>query len=384
MVRTYKDFDLRNRSILLRADLDAPGDEEGKVKDTYRLEIAAKTIKTLIKLEPKQIVIIGHRGRPEGHRSKKDSLEKVCIELMKLVGRTIAFVPDCRSVDIPNEKIVMLENLRFHVEEDENNEGFAHELASYAEIFINDAFASHNKGASILTIPQFLPSAIGPRFLTELESLHLDHAQEPIVAIIGGAKVHDKMPLFKNLLKYVEKIYVGGAMMYTFLAVKGYETGKSIIDEEGKELASILINNDKLVLPTDTVVLDGKEVKTVSVSRIPKTAKGLDVGFGTLDAWYKELKQARTVVWNGPLGFVEDERFAKQTINLANILVKLPARTIIGGGDTVKVLQKLGVTEKFFHVSSGGGAALRILGGQEHPGVTAIAMNENIKPNEKQ
>jgi 3-phosphoglycerate kinase len=273
----------------------------------------------------------------------------------------------------------MLENLRFHAEEEENYEFFAKKLASYADIYVNECFSvSHRMHASLVRITQFLPSCAGLNLARELVMLHvkLQNPKRPFIAIMGGAKVSDKINVINNLLSKVDKLLLGGAMIFTFYKAQGLEVGHSLCEDESIRIAQLILNNEKVVLPTDIVVAkdrkEGADKRTVARECIPRGWIGLDIGPNTLGLFDKELKNAKTVVWNGPMGLFEIEDYAAGTKGLAKILAGLHADVIVGGGDSASAVAHFNMTDKFTHVSTGGGASLRLLEGKELAAVKAL------------
>jgi len=373
-MKTLQDFDFIDKRIILRADLDVPLDN-GKIVDDFRLRTALATIKVILK-QCRQLIIIGHAGRPNGPDSKL-SLKSVAERFQALLGDEITFLDDCVQESLPDSNIILLENLRFHKEEEENNEEFAKKLASYADIYVNEAFAvSHREHASIVGIPKHLPGCIGYQFEKELKFLKIENPERPFVAIIGGAKLETKLPCIAHLLGKVDNILLGGAMIFTFYKAKGYDVGKSLIDERRVADAKTLLNDPKLILPKDVMIADNpesKEARVVQADKIPSDKIGLDIGPASIEEFKQILNRARVIVWNGPLGYYENEVFAKATKDIAEALANLqPACTIIGGGDTAAVVDKLGIADKFTHVSTGGGSSLRLLGGKSLPGLDAL------------
>ncbi len=368
-MKTVRDFDFQGRKVVVRADLDVPV-KNRVVVDDYRLRKAIPTFKLLLK-QCSRVVVMGHRGRPSG-RDPGLSLRPVKECLEALLNEEVFFVEDCLG-EVPSEGLVLLENLRFHAEEEANEEWFAEKLAANGEIFVNESFAtSHRAHASTVGVPRFIPGCVGFQFEKELKFLSLKNVEKPLIALLGGAKLKTKLPLIKGLLGRVDKVLIGGAMMFTFYKALNWGTGESMVDEDLVGEASEVLRTGKVVLPVDAAGLEGGVFRIVSCEEIPPGFKGLDVGPGTVSLFKEILKGAKTVLWNGPLGLYEDERFAKASEEVAKFMAGLRAVTIIGGGDTAVVVNKLGLTEKYTHVSTGGGAALKLLRGGSLPAVEAL------------
>jgi len=380
--RTIKDMDFNGKKVILRADLDVPL-ENGKILDDTRLKHAVPTIKRLIERGAKQVIIMGHLHRPGGKFVKELCMNPVAKILSKLLEENVVKLNDCIDIEIPNDRIILLENLRFHPEEKENYEFFAKKLASFADIYVNDAFANcHRAHASMSRITEFLPSCAGLSLETELSSLGkaLSEPKRPFVAIIGGAKISGKIGVINNLLKKVDKLLLGGAMIFTFYKAQNLEIGKSLFEPEKVDLAKFIMHNEKLVLPSDVVVADKKEaganIKTVDSSKIPNDLFGLDIGEISIREFQDILKDAGTVIWNGPMGLFEISEFAEGTNEIAKFLSELDATVIIGGGDITAAIKKLGLEKKITHISTGGGSTLELLEGKELPAVIALEDNK--------
>jgi len=380
--RTIKDMDFNGKKVILRADLDVPL-ENGKILDDTRLKHAVPTIKRLIERGAKQVIIMGHLHRPGGKFVKELCMNPVAKILSKLLEENVVKLNDCIDIEIPNDRIILLENLRFHPEEKENYEFFAKKLASFADIYVNDAFANcHRAHASMSRITEFLPSCAGLSLETELSSLGkaLSEPKRPFVAIIGGAKISGKIGVINNLLKKVDKLLLGGAMIFTFYKAQNLEIGKSLFEPEKVDLAKFIMHNEKLVLPSDVVVADKKEaganIKTVDSSKIPNDLFGLDIGEKSIREFQDILKDAGTVIWNGPMGLFEISEFAEGTNEIAKFLSELDATVIIGGGDITAAIKKLGLEKKITHISTGGGSTLELLEGKELPAVIALEDNK--------
>ncbi|MGO4986829.1 phosphoglycerate kinase [Gallicola sp. Sow4_E12] len=389
-----KDIDVKGKKVLVRVDFNVPMSKEnaGEITDNARIEAALPTIKYLVEQDAK-VILMSHLGRPKGEAKKEFSLEPVAKELSSLLGKDVQFLDSDVVVDdsvkekvdaLKDGEIVLLQNTRYRAEETKNGEDFAKELASLGNVFVNDAFGtSHRAHASNVGVSSILPSALG--FLVEKEidvmGQALENPERPFVAILGGAKVSDKIGVIENLLDKVDSILIGGGMAFTFLKAEGKEIGKSLLEEDKIELAKELIEKAKekgvkLLLPTDVVIADKMEedadISTVSVDDIPEDKAGFDIGPDSIKLFDEELKNAKTVVWNGPMGVFEIEKFSKGTYDIAKALSESDAITIIGGGDSASAVEKAGYKDKVSHVSTGGGASLEFLEGKELPGVAAI------------
>ena len=391
--RTLDDLDVKGKRVLLRVDLNVPM-ENGRVTDATRLERVAPTI-TEISDKGGKVILLAHFGRPKG-REAKDSLKPVAAALAQVIKKPVAFADDCIGPEAQTAvkalkpgDVLLLENLRFHAAEEENDPAFAKQLAALADVYVNDAFGSaHRAHASTEGITKFVAQAASG-FLMKKELDYLGDAltnpKRPFVAVIGGSKVSGKIDVIKNLLPRVDKLLIGGGMTYTFLKAQGLETGKSIVENDKIELAKSLMAEagDKLVLGTEFVVTDkldfkGRTVgalKTVAKNAIPADWEAVDAGPATVEAFTKILLGAKTIVWNGPVGVFEIDATAKGTIAIAEALAKATAAgatTIIGGGDSASAVKKAGVAGKVSHVSTGGGASLEYLEGKVLPGVAAL------------
>lgn len=389
-----KDIDVKGKKVLVRVDFNVPMSKENarEITDNARIEAALPTIKYLVDQDAK-VILMSHLGRPKGEAKKEFSLEPVAKELSSLLGKDVQFLDSDVVVDdsvkekvdaLKDGEIVLLQNTRYRAEETKNGEDFAKELASLGDVFVNDAFGtSHRAHASNVGVSSILPSALG--FLVEKEidvmGQALENPERPFVAILGGAKVSDKIGVIENLLDKVDSILIGGGMAFTFLKAEGKEIGKSLLEEDKIELAKELIEKAKekgvkLLLPTDVVIADKMEedadISTVSVDDIPEDKAGFDIGPDSVKLFDEELKNAKTVVWNGPMGVFEIEKFSKGTYDIAKALSESDAITIIGGGDSASAVEKAGYKDKVSHVSTGGGASLEFLEGKELPGVAAI------------
>ena len=389
--KTIRDIDLKDKKVLVRCDFNVPLDVNLNITDNTRIVAALPTIQYLLDNNCK-VILCSHLGRPNGEVKEEFSLAPVAKELSKLLGREVKLsediIGDCSknlTSMMQNGDIVLLENVRFDKREEENDLEFAKELASMAEIYVNDAFGTaHRAHSSTAGVAKFLPAVSG--FLMEKEinflGTALENPKRPFVSILGGKKVSDKIGVIDNLLEKVDSLIIGGGMTYTFIKAMGHQIGNSVCEDDKIELAKELIEkaknkNVKLLLPVDTKV--GKEfdentqIKTVKITEIPEGWMGLDIGEETINIYKKELSCAKTIVWNGPLGVFELEPFAKGTNEIAKFLGDLEgATTIIGGGDSAAAIEKLGIADKFTHVSTGGGASLEFLEGKILPGVNCL------------
>ena len=391
MKKTIKDVNLEGKRALVRCDFNVPM-EDGKITDDSRIRAALPTIKYLVEAKAK-VILMSHLGRPKGEPKAEFSLSKVADRLAELVGQPVKFAQSDIVVDdsvgkiaseLQNGEIMLLENVRFRKEETDNDLHFAKELSELGDIFVQEAFGTaHRAHASTAGVAEYLPTVSG--FLIEKEVKFLGDAvaepKRPFVAIMGGAKVADKIKVIDNLLEKVDTLIIGGGMSYTFFKAKGYEIGSSILDENGIELAKEIMDkanklNKALLLPVDIVVADKFEneanTKTVAAESIPSDMMGLDIGPKSIELFNKKIAEAKTVVWNGPVGVFEMENFAKGTRAVADALAKSDCISIIGGGDSAAAIKKFGLEDKMTHISTGGGASLEFLEGKELPGIAVI------------
>ena len=368
-------------------------DDDRNITDDRRIKGSLPTIEYLIENGAK-VILMSHLGRPKGEANLKFSLAPVAKRLSELLGKEIVFAQDDRVVsddvkkivsNMKDRDVVLLENTRFRKEEEKNEESFAKELASLGDMYVNDAFGtSHRAHTSNVGLSSQLPSAVG--FLVEKEirimGKALENPERPFVAILGGAKVSDKIGVIENLLNKVDAILIGGGMAYTFLKAQGYEIGNSILEEDKIDLANELLKKAeekkvKLLLPVDIVVAkefkNDTEFKTVKADSIPADMMGLDSGEETIKLFGNEIKNAKTVVWNGPMGVFEMENFKKGTNAIAKAMAETDGVTIVGGGDSASAVEKAGYGEKMTHISTGGGASLEFLEGKTLPGIAAIS-----------
>ena len=388
--KTVKDIDLKGKKVFVRCDFNVPMDENQNITDNRRIVAALPTIKYLIEQNCK-VILASHLGRPKGEVKPEFSLAPVAAELSKQLGQEVLMAKDVigesaksLAANLQEGQVMLLENVRFHREETDNDPEFAKELASMAEVFVNDAFGTaHRAHASTEGISHYLPSVSGFLIEKELKFLGdaLNNPERPFVAILGGAKVSDKIGVIDSLLEKVDTLIIGGGMAYTFFKAQGYEVGNSLCEPDKCELALSLMEKAKnkgvkLILPVDTKV--GKEFKpdteskTVAWTEIPEGWEGFDIGEKTIAMFKNELKTAKTVVWNGPLGLFEFDQFAIGTNAIAHALAEIDATTIIGGGDSAAAVEKAGLADKMTHISTGGGASLEFLEGKKLPGIECL------------
>ena len=384
---TIKDMDFKAKKVIARVDYNVPLDD-GRITDDARIKASLDTVKYILDNGADKLILMSHLGRPKGKVVDGLRLTPAAKRLSELLGEDVEKLDDCigdevkKRVASTNKRVILLENLRFHLQEKAGDEEFARELASLADIYVNDAFGTaHRAHASTTVIAKFLPSCIG--FLIEKEIRYLAEAlnpKEPYVVILGGAKVSDKIGVVRNLLTKADKIIIGGAMAYTFLKSKGESIGSSRLESDKVDLAADILKDAesrsvKILLPIDHLVVDaldnpaGKKV----VESIPQGFMGVDIGPETIDLYKKELEGAKTILWNGPLGIFENDNYARGTKELALFLAELKdVVVIVGGGDSAAAAKKFGVVDKLTHVSTGGGASLEFLEGKELPGIAAI------------
>ena len=391
MKKTVKDIQVEGKKVLVRCDFNVPM-ENGEITDDVRIRAALPTINYLIE-NGAQVILMSHMGRPKGEAKMEFTLAPVAKRLGELIGKDVTFISSPVVVDdqvraavqaLENGQVMLLENTRFRKEETKNEENFTNELAELGEIFVNDAFGtSHRAHCSTAGVASHMPSVSG--FLIEKEVKYLGNAVEnpirPLLAIMGGAKVSDKILLIENLLNKVDVLLIGGGMSYTFLKAKGYEIGKSLLDEENIDLAKELMNKAeekgvKMVIPVDVVCAsefsNDAERKVVPVTDIPANMEGMDMGPETVKLFSEEINKAKTIVWNGPLGVFEMPNFAVGTRSVAEALAECDGVTIIGGGDSAAAVKKFGLGDKMTHISTGGGASMEYLEGKELPGIAAL------------
>lgn len=392
--KVITDLDVNSKRVIVRVDFNVPMSktEEGKITDNARIVAALPTIKYLIENNAK-VILLSHLGRPKGEAKKEFSLAPVAKELSKLLNKDVKFLQSNLVVDdnvktevlkLKDGEVALLENTRFRNEETKNIDDFSKELAELGDLYINDAFGtSHRAHCSNIGLCKFLPSAVG--FLVEKEisimGKALSNPERPFVAILGGAKVSDKITVIENLIEKVDSIIIGGGMAFTFLKSLGYSVGKSLLEEDKVDLAKELIEKAKsksvkILLPIDVVVSkefsNDSEFKTVSIDSIGDDYMGLDIGEKTVKLFSDEIYNAKTVVWNGPMGVFEMSNFAKGTFEIAKAIAETDAISIIGGGDSASAAEKSGYKDKITHISTGGGASLEFLEGKILPGIDSI------------
>ena len=390
--KSITQLNLAGRRVFLRVDFNVPL-KGGVIGDDTRIRETLPTIQYALDHGAAVVMLASHLGRPKGKPNPEMSLAPVARRLGELLGRPVGFADDCvgapaeRAVkEAPRGGVVLLENLRFHPEEEKNDSGFARQLAALADVYVNDAFgAAHRAHASVEAIVRLLPEA-GAGLLMERELRYLGQAlgnpERPFVAVLGGAKVSDKIEVIDNLLTRVDRLLIGGAMAYTFFTSMGYPVGRSLVEEDKVEAAREILARARqrqvtLSLPADHVVAEKPEAsvptQTLSVDdpRIG-TRMGLDIGPRTIEAYARALADAKTVVWNGPMGVFEIDAFARGTMAVAHAVADVHGTTIIGGGDSIAAVKKAGVADRITHISTGGGASLEFLGGRTLPGVAVL------------
>jgi 3-phosphoglycerate kinase len=386
---TIKDIDLKNKIVLVRADFNVPQDADLNITDDTRIRATLPTIKYILTNGAKKIILMSHLGRPDGKIVAKYSLKPVAQKLKELLGENVLFLNDCigdnikKEIAAAAEKVILLENLRFHPEEEANDAGFAKQLSSLAEIFVNDAFGTaHRAHASTEGVTHYLKSAAG--FLLEKEIQYLGAAiqnpQKPFMVILGGAKVSDKIGVIDNLLPKCDAIIIAGGMAYTFLKAQGKSIGNSKLEKDKLDLARSILDKaislkKDILLPEDHVVVDNisaDALTSVVGETIPDGKIAVDIGPKTISLFKDKLKSAKTIAWNGPLGIFEIDAFSKGTEEVAKFISTLKATTIIGGGDTAAAVAKFKLEDKMTHISTGGGASLEFLEGKALPGITAL------------
>ncbi len=384
--KTVKDIDLKNKRVLMRVDFNVPM-ADGKVTDDKRIRAALPTIQFVLD-QNASLILMSHLGRPKNASDSQFSLRAAAEVLSTLLARPVQMAPDCVGAEVekmakalkPGE-VLMLENTRFHAEEEKNDLEFAKRLASLGEVYVNDAFGSaHRAHASTEGVARFLPAVSG--FLMEQELEYLGRAvanpEHPYIAILGGAKISDKILVVETLLSKCDKLIIGGGMANTFLAAQGLNMQDSLVEESSLETAKAIMakSSDKLILPVDAVIADkfaeDANTQVVDVGEIPAGWRMLDVGPKTVGVYQAALNGAKLIVWNGPVGVFEMPKFAEGTFALARMLAESKAVTVIGGGDSASAVKKAGVAKQMTHVSTGGGASLEFLEGKELPGVAAL------------
>lgn len=390
MKKTIENIDVRNKKVLLRVDFNVPLDENGNITDDTRIKAELPTIKYLLNNGAK-LIICSHLGRPNGERNEKMSLIPVAKRLVELILNKVTFAKDIladEAIEKANAlkagEILLLENLRFYPGEEKDDPIFAKKLASLADIYVDDAFGTaHRRHASIYSVAKLLPNAVGFLMGKEINTIMgtIENPEKPFVVVVGGAKVSDKIYVIMNLIKKADTLLIGGGMAYTFIKAQGGNVGKSLVEEDKVELAkNILIEAEKrgvkLILPVDHCCSEvfSPTAKSIHIkgNNIPENLQGLDIGKRTRRIFAKHIRKAKTVIWNGPMGVFEFDNFSKGTKAVAVAMTKCKGKTIVGGGDSIAAINKLGKEDKIYHISTGGGASLKLLEGAILPGVEVI------------
>lgn len=389
--KTVEDIDVKGKKVLLRVDFNVPLDiNTGAISNDSRIRASLPTIKYLVDHKAK-VIICSHLGRPKGKVVKELQMAPIAQRLSQLIGLPVSTASDCIGPEVESKvgalkegEILVLENLRFHPEEELNDANFARKLAKLADIYVNDAFGTaHRAHASTVGVAKYLPAVAGFLMKKELEVMGklLHNPERPLACLIGGAKVSDKIELLQNMLKRVDMLLVGGGMTATFLKTQGYEVGHSLVEDDKLGLAKKLLQEAEqwkvpFLLPIDVVVAEeikaGVPTRVVSTTNIPSGSQIVDIGPQSIELFYSELRKCRTITWNGPMGIYEIPQFAQGTKSIARFLSTLNATTIIGGGSSAEVVQEMGLTDKMTHISTGGGASLRFLEGAVLPGVEVL------------
>ncbi len=387
---TIEDLPLKGKRVFIRVDFNVPLDANLMITDDRRIRSTLPTINYAID-EGAKVILASHLGRPKGKVDPKYSLAPVARRLQRLLNKEVIFAPDCVGSQVENiiskmkeGDVVLLENLRFHIEEEKNDEKFAKSLASLADFYVNDAFgASHRAHASIVGIPKFIPAAAGFLLRKEIEYLKgaIEAPIRPFIVILGGAKVGGKIGVLENLADKADKVIVGGGMAFTFIKAMGYEVGNSLVEEEMIEFAikimeKLRTNKVKFYLPVDVVIAQsiepGAETKIVPVQEIPPGWRGLDIGPASVKLFTEALHDVKTILWNGPMGVFEIDAFSRGTFAIAHAVADSYAFSIVGGGDTDYAVHKAGVSDSISFISTGGGAALQLLEGKELVGLSVL------------
>ena len=386
-MRSIREIGLKDQRVLMRVDFNVPMDKEGNITDDARITAAIPTIQ-YISEQGARLILMSHLGRPDGQRSEKYSLKPVAAHLSELLQREIKMADDCIGPQITaaigqlkSGEIILLENVRFHSAEEENDVEFSKQLAALGDVFVNDAFGTaHRAHSSTAGVAEFLPAYAGFLLENEVNMLRrvMEHPECPRLAVLGGAKIKDKLGLISNLLDKMDILLIGGGMANTFLKAKGICIGKSIcedklLDEAKKLLVSAENQNKKIILPLDAVLADTLSEDAAAsiseISAIPEDMMILDIGPQTIAAFSREIDRAHTIIWNGPVGAYEYEQFSMGTDAIARVMASARAVTVIGGGDSAAAVHKLGLEKEFTHISTGGGATLEFLEGKKLPGV---------------
>jgi phosphoglycerate kinase len=389
--QTIDDLDLRGKRVIIRGDFNVPLDDALQITDDTRIRSTLSTINRAVD-EGAKVILCSHLGRPKGGPDPRYSLAPVARRLQRLLGKEVAFAPDCIGPNVeamvakmkPGD-VLLLENLRFHPEEEKNDEAFSRQLASLADVYINDAFgAAHRAHASIVGLPKFIKQA-GAGYLLKKEVEYLEGAvadpMRPFVAILGGAKVSGKIGVIENLGKRVDKVIIGGGMAFTFIKAMGLEIGNSLVEDDMLDFASgvqehAISRGVKFYLPVDCVVAASREplaeTKVVPVQEIPKGWYGMDIGPASVKLFSEAVQNAKTILWNGPMGVFEVDAFSRGTLAMAHAVANAYALTVVGGGDTAHAVHRAGESESMSFISTGGGAALQLLEGKPMPGLAAL------------
>ncbi|MCK5286753.1 MAG: phosphoglycerate kinase [Thermodesulfovibrionia bacterium] len=387
---SIRDIDIKEKRLFIRADFNVPIDENLNITDDRRIRSTLPTINYAVD-EGAKVILASHLGRPKGSTDKRYSLGSAAKRLQRLIKKEVLFLPDCIGPKVEDAvskmaegDIILLENLRFHEEETKNSEEFSKSLAKLADYYVNDAFgATHRVHASIVGIPKFLPSVAGFLLLKEIEYLKgaVDNPVRPFVSILGGAKVSGKIGVLENIKSKVDKVIVGGGMAYTFLKAMGYVVGDSLVEEDMLDFAhnimkKLISKGIKFYLPVDCIIAQscdhGAETKIVPVQEIPEGWRALDIGPASVKLFTVALSNAKTILWNGPMGVFEIDAFSRGTFAIAHAVADAYALTIVGGGDTDLAVNRAGVSESVSFISTGGGAALELLEGKNLPGLVAL------------
>ncbi len=392
MKKSIEDISIKGKKVIVRCDFNVPMDDEKNITDDIRIRSSIPTIQYLIDHKAK-VVLMSHLGRPKGTPNPKYSLEPVAKRLSEILKKEVTFIDEDRVVNektraaaagLQDGEVALLQNVRYRKEETDNNLEFAKELASLAEVFVNDAFGSaHRAHASTAGIAEFLPAVSGYLIKKEIDFIGkaLENPERPFTAILGGAKVSDKIGVIKNLLNKVDALIIGGGMAYTFLKAQGYEIGQSLLEADKIDLAKSLLDEAKkknvnLLLPVDIVAAkefkNDTEFECVSIENMPSDKMGLDIGKETIEIFRQEILKSKLIIWNGPMGVFEMPNFAIGTEGIAKALSDSSAVTIIGGGDSAAAVEQLGYADKMTHISTGGGASLELLEGKELPGLKVL------------
>lgn len=394
---SVRDLDVKGKRVFMRVDFNVPLNDAGEITDDTRIQASLPTIKHILE-HGGRLILTSHLGRPKGKPNPKMSLKPAALRLGQLLGKPVVFASDCVGPEaetaakaLKDGEVLLLENLRFHPEEEKNVPAFAQNLAVLSDVYVDDAFGSaHRAHASTEGITHYLsPCAAG--FLMDKELEYLGKAvgrpERPYVAIVGGAKVSDKIELLQNMLKFADTVLIGGAMAYTFLKAQGVEVGKSKTEDDKLELARQLLQDaasqgKKILLPKDHIVAEKFDAsatpETVSTREIPADRIGLDIGPATRAEYAAEIAKAKTIVWNGPMGVFEMPQFAEGTVAIARAVAASSAVSVVGGGDSVSAVKKAGVESKITHISTGGGASLEFLSGLTLPGVAALTEKQGV------